>query len=181
MYVVVLFVFVVLFAMLRFVLPFGVRFGARVRGVVPSRVVWLSPPYRRLLAISALISASEYFRLVPPRLSICSSIASATALLCAALGPVAMCTDLLDLMCLPVPSCNMPFRSSSSGCFLLTGHEGRTGGGGAAAGSSGCYQHRQQKQKDCGSQTNNQGRRLIGSVITSALTHYSVVSGIFSY
>ena len=33
--VVVLLVFVVLFAMLCF--PFGVRFGVRVRGVVPSR------------------------------------------------------------------------------------------------------------------------------------------------
>jgi hypothetical protein len=55
-----------------------------------------------LLAISALISVSAYFRLLPPLLSICSSIASATVLLCAALVLAAMCTALLDLLCLPI-------------------------------------------------------------------------------
>jgi hypothetical protein len=75
--------------------------------------------YRRLLAISALISVSVYFRLLPPLLSICSSIASATVLLCAALVLAAMCTALLDLMCLPILSCNTSFGSSSSGCCFL--------------------------------------------------------------
>jgi hypothetical protein len=40
---------------------------------------------RRLLAMSALMSASAYFRLLPPRPATCSSIASFTVLLCAAL------------------------------------------------------------------------------------------------
>ena len=57
--------------------------------------------YRRLLAISALISVSAYFRLLPPLLPICSSIASATVLLFAALVLAAMCTALLALLCLP--------------------------------------------------------------------------------
>jgi hypothetical protein len=40
---------------------------------------------RRLLAMSALMSASAYFRLLPPRPATCSSIAFFTVLLCAAL------------------------------------------------------------------------------------------------
>ena len=75
--------------------------------------------YRRLLAISALISVSAYFRLLPPLLSICSSIASATVLLCAALVLAAMCTALLGLLCLPILSCNTSFGFSLCGCFLL--------------------------------------------------------------
>jgi hypothetical protein len=44
--------------------------------------------------LSALISVSAYLRLLPPLLSVCSSIASATVLLCAALVLSAMCTAL---------------------------------------------------------------------------------------
>ena len=75
--------------------------------------------YRRLLAISALISVSAYFRLLPPRLSNCSSIASVTVLLCGALVLAPMCTDFLNLLCLTILSCNMSFESSLSTCFLL--------------------------------------------------------------
>jgi hypothetical protein len=45
-------------------------------------------PFRtntRLLAMSALMSASPYFRLLPPRPATCSSIASFAVCLCAAL------------------------------------------------------------------------------------------------
>jgi hypothetical protein len=66
---------------------------------------------------SALISASADFRLLPPRLSICSSNASAAVLLCAALVRAAICIDFLDLLCLPIPSCNM--TSGSSSCVWL--------------------------------------------------------------
>jgi hypothetical protein len=40
---------------------------------------------RRLLAMSALMSAGAYFCVLPSRPATCSSIASSTALLCAAL------------------------------------------------------------------------------------------------
>jgi hypothetical protein len=54
---------------------------------------------RRLLAMSALMSASAHFRLLPPRPATCSSIASFTVLLCAALVLEDICAAPL---CLPI-------------------------------------------------------------------------------
>jgi hypothetical protein len=65
--------------------------------------------------MSALMSASAYFRLLPPRLATCSSIASFTVLLCAALILEDICAAPL---CLPVFTWRTSV-SSRQAVFLL--------------------------------------------------------------
>jgi hypothetical protein len=71
---------------------------------------------RRLLAMSALMSASAYFRLLPLRPATCSSIASFTVLLCAAL----VLEDIYAApLCLPIFAWRTSVGSSQTAFLLL--------------------------------------------------------------
>jgi hypothetical protein len=72
---------------------------------------------RRLLAMSALMSASAYFRLLPPRPATSSSIASFTVLLCAALVLEDICAA--PLCALPVFTWRTPVGSRQTAFLLL--------------------------------------------------------------
>ena len=71
---------------------------------------------KRLLAMSALMSASAYFRLLPPRPATCSSIASFTVLLCAAL----VLEDIYAApLCLPIFTWRTSVDSRQTAFLLL--------------------------------------------------------------
>ena len=73
-------------------------------------------PILNTRSMSALMSASAYFRLLPPRLATCSSIASFTVLLCAAL--------VLEDMCCPFVPSNLYLENVGrfkADCFPFVG------------------------------------------------------------